>query len=338
MILPTMTHTRRFYLSSGTRQRRSLGKKGFPGRGWLCLRSPGPSPSGLHRGLRRMEEEFLAKMQLSRSELAFPGRTLVIKMRKAWSCAMADTRVGEMEGAWGRERPHCLGFRREPPCPLRCWKSQKASRRGSRSAGPGRQDLGARDASPATVCLNTSGCFFRQFLFTVFIDWRGEGSASALPPAGSLSSPAGPRARHRGKLLLLRPRQGKVRRCCQSGRLAPGRIRAGSSDRRENTTASLRGQPARSRGFREPPKLLGRKGTHSSQLVSQRDSYALAPTLAGNRDVGGVSPNPALHLAGLWRPFRRHFHVHQACHPPNSLRDVDRATAATSTALWERNA
>lgn len=47
-----------------------------------------------------MEEEFLAKMQLSRSELAFPGRTLVIKMRKAWSCAMADTRVGEMEGAW----------------------------------------------------------------------------------------------------------------------------------------------------------------------------------------------------------------------------------------------
>lgn len=222
MILPTMTHTRRFYLSSGTRQRRSLGKKGFPGRGWLCLRSPGPSPSGLHRGLRRMEEEFLAKMQLSRSELAFPGRTLVIKMKKAWSCAMADTRVGEMEGAWGRERPHCLGFRREPPCPLRCWKSQKASRRGSRSAGLGRQDLGARDASPATVCLNTSGCFFRQFLFTVFIDWRGEGSASALPPAGSLSSPAGPRARHCGKLLLLRPRQGKVRRCCQSGRLAPG--------------------------------------------------------------------------------------------------------------------
>lgn len=232
----------------------------------------------------------------------------------------------------------CLGFRREPPCPLRCWKSQKASRRGSRSAGLGRQDLGARDASPATVCLNTSGCFFRQFLFTVFIDWRGEGSASALPPAGSLSSPAGPRARHCGKLLLLRPRQGKVRRCCQSGRLAPGRIRAGSSDRRENTTASLRGQPARSWGFREPPKLLGRKGTHSSQLVSQRDSYALAPTPAGNRDVGGVSPNPALHLAGLWRPFRRHFHVHQACHPPNSLRDVDRATAATSTALWERNA
>lgn len=232
----------------------------------------------------------------------------------------------------------CLGFRREPRCPLRCWKSQKASRRGSRSAGLGRQDLGARDASPATVCLNTSGCFFRQFLFTVFIDWRGEGSASALPPAGSLSSPAGPRARHCGKLLLLRPRQGKVRRCCQSGRLAPGRIRAGSSDRRENTTASLRGQPARSWGFREPPKLLGRKGTHSSQLVSQRDSYALAPTLAGNRDVGGVSPNPALHLAGLWRPFRRHFHVHQACHPPNSLRDVDRATAATSTALWERNA
>lgn len=232
----------------------------------------------------------------------------------------------------------CLGFRREPPCPLRCWKSQKASRRGSRSAGLGRQDLGARDASPATVCLNTSGGFFRQFLFTVFIDWRGEGSASAIPPAGSLSSPAGPRARHRGKLLLLRPRQGKVRRCCQSGRLAPGRIRAGSSDRRENTTASLRGQPARSWGFREPPKLLGRKGTHSSQLVSQRDSYALAPTLAGNRDVGGVSPNPALHLAGLWRPFRRHFHVHQACHPPNSLRDVDRATAATSTALWERNA
>lgn len=103
-------------------------------------------------------------------------------------------------------------------------------------------------------------------------------------------------------------------------------------------TASLRGQPARSWGFREPPKLLGRKGTHSSQLVSQRDSYALAPTPAGNRDVGGVSPNPALHLAGLWRPFRRHFHVHQACHPPNSLRDVDRATAATSTALWERNA
>lgn len=232
----------------------------------------------------------------------------------------------------------CLGFRREPPCPLRCWKSQKASRRGSRSAGLGRQDLGARDASPATVCLNTSGGFFRQFLFTVFIDWRGEGSASALPPAGSLSSPAGPRARHCGKLLLLRPRQGKVRRCCQSGRLAPGRIRAGSSDRRENTTASLRGQPARSWGFREPPKLLGRKGTHSSQLVSQRDSYALAPTLAGNRDVGGVSPNPALHLAGLWRPFRRHFHVHQACHPPNSLRDVDGATAATSTALWERNA
>lgn len=232
----------------------------------------------------------------------------------------------------------CLGFRREPPCPLRCWKSQKASRRGSRSAGPGRQDLGARDASPATVCLNTSGCFFRQFLFTVFIDWRREGSASAIPPAGSLSSPAGPRARHCGKLLLLRPRQGKVRRCCQSGRLAPRRIRAGSSDRRENTTASLRGQPARSWGFREPPKLLGRKGTHSSQLVSQRDSYALAPTLAGNRDVGGVSPNPALHLAGLWRPFRRHFHVHQACHPPNSLRDVDGATAATSTALWERNA
>lgn len=232
----------------------------------------------------------------------------------------------------------CLGFRREPPCPLRCWKSQKASRRGSRSAGLGRQDLGARDASPATVCLNTSGGFFRQFLFTVFTDWRGEGSASALPPAGSLSSPAGPRARHCGKLLLLRPRQGKVRRCCQSGRLAPGRIRAGSSDRRENTTASLRGQPARSWGFREPPKLLGRKGTHSSQLVSQRDSYALAPTLAGNRDVGGVSPNPALHLAGLWRPFRRHFHVHQACHPPNSLRDVDGATAATSTALWERNA
>lgn len=116
----------------------------------------------------------------------------------------------------------CLGFRREPRCPLRCWKSQKASRRGSRSAGLGRQDLGARDASPATVCLNTSGCFFRQFLFTVFIDWRGEGSASALPPAGSLSSPAGPRARHCGKLLLLRPRQGKVRRCCQSGRLAPG--------------------------------------------------------------------------------------------------------------------
>lgn len=232
----------------------------------------------------------------------------------------------------------CLGFRREPRCPLRCWKSQKASRRGSRSAGLGRQDLGARDASPATVCLNTSGCFFRQFLFTVFTDWRGEGSASALPPAGSLSSPAGPRARHCGKLLLLRPRQGKVRRCCQSGRLAPGRIRAGSSDRRENTTASLRGQPARSWGFREPPKLLGRKGTHSSQLVSQRDSYALAPTPAGNRDVGGVSPNPALHLAGLWRPFRRHFHVHQACHPPNSLRDVDRATAATSTALWERNA
>lgn len=232
----------------------------------------------------------------------------------------------------------CLGFRREPRCPLRCWKSQKASRRGSRSAGLGRQDLGARDASPATVCLNTSGCFFRQFLFTVFIDWRGEGSASALPPAGSLSSPAGPRARHCGKLLLLRPRQGKVRRCCQSGRLAPGRIRAGSSDRRENTTASLRGQPARSWGFREPPKLLGRKGTHSSQLVSQRDSYALAPTPAGNRDVGGVSPNPALHLAGLWRPFRRHFHVHQACHPPNSLRDVDGATAATSTALWERNA
>lgn len=232
----------------------------------------------------------------------------------------------------------CLGFRREPRCPLRCWKSQKASRRGSRSAGLGRQDLGARDASPATVCLNTSGCFFRQFLFTVFIDWRGEGSASALPPAGSLSSPAGPRARHCGKLLLLRPRQGKVRRCCQSGRLAPGRIRAGSSDRWENTTASLRGQPARSWGFREPPKLLGRKGTHSSQLVSQRDSYALAPTPAGNRDVGGVSPNPALHLAGLWRPFRRHFHVHQACHPPNSLRDVDGATAATSTALWERNA
>lgn len=233
----------------------------------------------------------------------------------------------------------CLGFRREPRCPLRCWKSQKASRRGSRSAGLGRQDLGARDASPATVCLNTSGCFFRQFLFTVFIDWRGEGSASAIPPTGSLSSPAGPRARHRGKLLLLlRPRQGKVRRCCQSGRLAPGRIRAGSSDRRENTTASLRGQPARSWGFREPPKLLGRKGTHSSQLVSQRDSYALAPTPAGNRDVGGVSPNPALHLAGLWRPFRRHFHVHQACHPPNSLRDVDGATAATSTALWERNA
>lgn len=232
----------------------------------------------------------------------------------------------------------CLGFRREPRCPLRCWKSQKASRRGSRSAGLGRQDLGARDASPATVCLNTSGCFFRQFLFTVFTDWRGEGSASAIPPAGSLSSPAGPRARHCGKLLLLRPRQGKVRRCCQSGRLAPGRIRAGSSDRRENTTASLRGQPARSWGFREPPKLLGRKGTHSSQLVSQRDSYALAPTPAGNRDVGGVSPNPALHLAGLWRPFRRHFHVHQACHPPNSLRDVDRATAATSTALWERNA
>lgn len=232
----------------------------------------------------------------------------------------------------------CLGFRREPRCPLRCWKSQKASRRGSRSAGLGRQDLGARDASPATVCLNTSGGFFRQFLFTVFTDWRGEGSASALPPAGSLSSPAGPRARHRGKLLLLRPRQGKVRRCCQSGRLAPGRIRAGSSDRWENETASLRGQPARSWGFREPPKLLGRKGTHSSQLVSQRDSYALAPTLAGNRDVGGVSPNPALHFAGLWRPFRRHFHVHQACHPPNSLRDVDRATAATSTALWERNA
>lgn len=232
----------------------------------------------------------------------------------------------------------CLGFRREPRCPLRCWKSQKASRRGSRSAGLGRQDLGARDASPATVCLNTSGCFFRQFLFTVFTDWRGEGSASAIPPAGSLSSPAGPRARHCGKLLLLRPRQGKVRRCCQSGRLAPGRIRAGSSDRRENETASLRGQPARSWGFREPPKLLGRKGTHSSQLVSQRDSYALAPTLAGNRDVGGVSPNPALHLAGLWRPFRRHFHVHQACHPPNSLRDVDGATAATSTALWERNA
>lgn len=122
------------------------------------------------------------------------------------------------------------------------------------------------------------------------------------------------------------------------GALGPGRIRAGSSNRRENETASLRGQPARSWGFREPQKLLGRKGTHSSQLVSQRDSYALAPTPAGNRDVGGVSPNPALHLAGLWRPFRRHFHVHQACHPPNSLRDVDGATAATSTALWERNA
>lgn len=232
----------------------------------------------------------------------------------------------------------CLGFRREPPCPLRCWKSQKASRRGSRSAGPGRQDLGARDASPATVCLNTSGCFFRQFLFTVFTDWRGEGSASALPPAGSLSSPAGPRARHCGKLLLRRPRQGKVRRCCQSGRLALGENPSRKFRQVGERTASLRGQPARSWGFREPPKLLGRKGTHSSQLVSQRDSYALAPTLAGNRDVGGVSPNPALHLAGLWRPFRRHFHVHQACHPPNSLRDVDGATAATSTALWERNA
>lgn len=70
---------------------------------------------------------------------------------------------------------------------------------------------------------------------------------------------------------------GRVRRCCQSGHLALGSLRAGSSNRWENKIASLRGQPARSWGFNKPPKLLGKKGTHGSQLVSQRDSYTLAP-------------------------------------------------------------
>lgn len=71
--------------------------------------------------------------------------------------------------------------------------------------------------------------------------------------------------------------RGSVRRCCQSARLALGSIQAGSSNRWENKIASLRGQPARSWGFNKPPKLLGTKGTLSSQLVSQRDSYTLAP-------------------------------------------------------------
>lgn len=118
--------------------------------------------------------------------------------------------------------------------------------------------------------------------------------------------------------------RGSAGRRCQSGHLALGRMRAGSPNRWEDEVASPRGQPARSWGFDKPPKRLGKKGTRGSQLVSQRDSL-------GNETSGVRVRVPRCTSRGF-SDLSDGASTGTGPVAPNSLHDVDRATAATSTA------
>lgn len=151
-----------------------------------------------------------------------------------------------------------------------------------------RQELKAHNALPTTVCLIIFSHFFSSvspqsvhilagFRMSWQNWWEEDGSSSNIPSVGLLSSPLDPGSVSMWRAAALAEEVWEGAR--QPEDLASRSIWAGSSNRWENRIASLKGRACQGLGHLQAAKSSGQKGTHSSQLLSHRDTYTLLSVL-----------------------------------------------------------